>query len=438
MNMKQRIKNFLQKEYIRAVQCISFRRYDPRHHAVRKLHVAPSALRCFSLSANNIKYVCTENGVEYFREIICRSPLPEYLQALLDDYFFLLYNERELDNFAQALPIEIQFPVELKRAFEAYVRACRQQPGFYGKLGRLEEVVRRSGYSMWRPETRLTEEMLAACGFTACPEPLMRVFPDFFAFMKSGLEQYRRSALAGTGGMDSFNACRTVATKIVAEALGLGKLIPDTEVVQLCAGEKRMYGVLCSRCPGMRAKDALWAPSPTLQKDLADLQVLDAICYQKDHAPNNYNVYAVAGRAAGAMAFDNDNLWTFFPFLHISFTSAAGGSPLLGRSGLLQLPHLSAETARRVLECDAGALCRQLELYLNPLQRVALKCRIRAMQRALRRTMAARADFLLADDAWTEETLQHELSGACGHTYTYLYATRQPCACGSVSARAEE
>lgn len=424
--MRPILKTWAQRIFFSWVERLAFQPYDPRMHAVRELHVAPSALSVFSLSANNIKYVRTEKGVEYFREIICRIPLSDYLQALLDDYFFLFYNERELDNFSQAVPIEIQFPAEVKSAFEAYVRKCQQHPDFFAKLSKLEAVVRRTGYSMWRPKTRLTEEMLAECGFLDCPEPLLRVFPDFFSFMKSGIEQYRRSAPAGVGGMDSFNACRTISTKIVADALGLGYLIPDTEVVHLCAGEKRMYGVLCSRCPGMRAKDALWEAAPSLQKDLADLQVLDAICFQKDHGLNNYNVYAVEGRAAGVMAFDNDNLWTFFPFFHISFASA-GGAPLLGGDGLVRMPHLSAETARRIMECDTRNLCLCLAPYLNRLQRMALSFRIKALQRALRRTMAARPDFLLTDSDWSEQTLQQELSGAFGHTYTYRYATARDC-----------
>lgn len=413
--------------FIALAERVAFQPYDPRCHAVRELCVQPSALSCFSLSANNIKLVQTEEGLLYFREIICRAPLPEFLSYLLDDYLLLLNNERILDNFTQKVPIEIHFSAEVKVEFSAYVARCRQNPDFYRRLSRSREVLQRAGYSMWRSGTRLTPELLANCGFPNCPESLMHVFPDFFSFLTNGIEQYSRSAMAGPGGMDVFNACRTLATKEVADALGVGHLIPQTEVVLLRAGAALMYGVLCNRCPGMRAKDAPWEPSPSLQRDLADLQVLDALCCQPDHWVNNYNVEECSGRAVRAMAFDNDNMWAFFPTCRISFVSVCGGSPLLDKSGRIRLPHLSAETAQCVLACDVADLCSRLKPYLNALQRFALRIRLYRLQRALRRTIAARADFLLADDEWTEQTLQEELSGAYGCTYTCLYATTRDC-----------
>lgn len=425
--MKSRLKHALKKVYFRLVEGVSSCAYDPRKAVVREQCVPPTALSCFSLSANNIKLVRTGKEIAYFREMVCRLPLQEHLCYLIDDYFLLLHNEKIVDNFSQEIPIEIDFSTEVKAAFESYVRRCQQQPDFYRDFASLADVVRRAGYSMWREGSRLTAEMLAQCGFPDCPEAVRRVFPDFVSFMVSGIEQYARSSHVKPGGMDTFNACRTVATKIVADALGLGHLIPEAEVVLLRAGEARMFGVLCSRCPGMRAKDAPWEPSPALQRDLADLQVLDALCYQNDHWVNNYNVEECGGRAARAMAFDNDNMWAFFPTWRISFVSKCNGSPLLDKAGRIRLPHLSAETAQRVLSCDASALCGRVKPYLNALQRFALRIRLRALQRALRRTMTARADFLLADDEWTEQTLQKELSGAHGITYTYLYATTRDC-----------
>lgn len=425
--MKNRLKQALKKAYFRFVEWVSSCAYDPRKADVRELCVPPTALSCFSLSANNIKLVKTEKGIAYFREMVCRLPLQEHLRYLIDDYFLLLHNEKIVDNFSQEIPIEIDFPAEVKTAFEAYVRRCQQKPDFYRDFATLADVVRRAGYSMWREGSQLTTEMLAQCGFPDCPEEVRRVFPDFVSFMVSGIEQHARSSHVKPGGMDTFNACRTVATKIVAEALGLGHLIPDAEVVLLQAGKAHMYGVLCSRCPGMRAKDAPWEPSPALQRDLADLQVLDALCYQNDHWVNNYNVEECGGLAVHAMAFDNDNMWAFFPSRRISFGSTCGGAALLLKNGQLRLPHLSAETAQRVLSCDAAALCGRVKPYLNALQRIALRCRLRALQRALRRTLAARADFLLSDDEWTDRTLQEELSGSRGRTYTYLYATTRDC-----------
>lgn len=425
--MIQGVLNVLRNVYFRWVVRLSYKRYDPRQQSVRELVVPPASLCCFSLSANNVKYIRTEDGVDYFREMICRTPMAEYLSALIDDYFFLAQHERTPDNFTQDIPIEIHFPEEVRAEFEAYVQHCRRRPGFYREFAQLGEVMSRAGYSMWRPGTRITREMLEQCGFPDCPDAALRVFPDFVSFVRSGIDQYRRSSLAGEGGMDSFNACRTIATKIVAEALGMGRLIPSAEVVHLHAGESAMYGVLCGRCPGMRAQDAPWEPAPALQRDLADLQVLDALCHQNDHWLNNYNVYERAGRAVGAMAFDNDNIWTFFPSPSVSYPSGGGGAPLLGKDGLIRMPHLSVETAGRLQDCDIHRLSQALRPYLNRLQLWALRLRLRALIRAVRRTSASRPDFLLGEDGWTEQSLQQECSGAFGRTYTYLYATTRDC-----------
>lgn len=84
-------------------------------------------------------------------------------------------------------------------------------------------------------------------------------------------------------------------------------------------------------------------------------------------------------------------------------------------AGLL---HLLAETARRVAECDTCALCRQLEPYRNFMQRMALRFRIDVLRRALRRTIAARADFLTPDESRTE---QNPATGAQRGSRPHLY-----------------
>lgn len=421
------LKNWAQSKMYNAAKYVSSHPYDPRMIGVREVSVEPSSISCFSLSANNIKLIRTNHGIVYFREMTCRTPYRQYLSDLIDDYLFLLHNERIVDNFAQSLPIEIRFSAEVRLSFENYVNSCRRHGGFYQRFGRMKDKLNSVGYSVWNPQTTLTRELLAHFGFEDIPDETEQIFPDFVAFACSGIEQYERSAAVGLYGMDSYCACRTLATKVMAEALGLERLIAEAEVVQLCAGEKRMYGVLCRRCPGTRAKDALWAPSPSLQRDLADMQLLDALCYQKDHWINNYNVEELDGRAVAAKAFDNDNVWTFFPAFSVSFASGFGGAPLLRADGQIRLPHISAETAERIRRCDVEKLMDKMSLYLNWLQLVALRFRIWALRRAIERTAAVRADFLLDDSGWNEETLRKELSGECGNTYTFMYATTRDC-----------
>ena len=152
-----------------------------------------------------------------------------------------------------------------------------------------------------------------------------------------------------------------------------------------------------------------------LQRELLNLNLLDVICNQPDHGPNNYNVYRT-NDACTVCAFDNDNEQTFFPFFQINH-SLSGCSPFIDGNGILNRPGLDAETVNKLNGLNMKAFKRRLKPYLNRLQLLALCARIKKLRKAIGHTCAIDDGLLKDAEDWDERILKKELNGAYGKTY---------------------
>lgn len=204
--------------------------------------------------------------------------------------------------------------------------------------------------------------------------------------------------------------------QIVAEELGLSYIITPSEWCNLeVEGGKSFFGLLSNSAPGERMSDCSVPPSGALQRELINLNVLDAICFQNDHGPNNYNIYKENGEFK-VCAFDNDNPSTFFPIFSVS-ASLAGCSPLINKKGIVNRPFFDKDLAERIRTLDIGALQKRLKPYLNQIQIISLKARIKKLQKAVKKTSEVNQSFLIEHSKWNERTVSLELKGKYGETY---------------------
>lgn len=108
-----------------------------------------------------------------------------------------------------------------------------------------------------------------------------------------------------------------MATKRIADLLGIGYLIPEIELVKLVFPDgNEKIGTLMSAVNGIAPKKMLYAEkqkiTPKFQRDCNSLNVLDAICHERDHRPGNYFVRLNSnGEVDSLEAFDNDAPMTF-------------------------------------------------------------------------------------------------------------------------------
>lgn len=129
---------------------------------------------------------------------------------------------------------------------------------------------------------------------------------------------YRLNSGVMQGNFQSFNSSKSIATKSIANLIGLDYLIPDIKMVKLVfPNGMTKVGTLMEKVDGKIPKEMTYKEkmniSSNFQRDCNSLNILDAICHEKDHRPGNYFVKLNKdGKVATLQAFDNDAPMTFF------------------------------------------------------------------------------------------------------------------------------
>ena len=145
------------------------------------------------------------------------------------------------------------------------------------------------------------------------------------------------------------------------------------------------------------------------------MYLLDKICFQTDHGPDNYNVYC-DDKNCLVSAFDNDNPYAFSPLPYIK-KNVGGCSPQTDGKGGISCPIISNDIFERIKNVSCEGLKKRLTPYLNRAQVYSLIYRIRSIRKELMKAQVEGNLTVLNNNDWNEEILQKELNGEFGETY---------------------
>lgn len=233
------------------------------------------------------------------------------------------------------------------------------------------------------------------------------------------------------GEYQTYNSSRAISFYLIAKLLGADDLVPNTRYIVLKGlGETERIGILMDEAEGVSFNSIAYSLcrkkfSPLLQKNLLNLHLLDTICFEKDHRPDNYNVLLdIYERPVSICVFDNDSPMSFFPTKSISFFSYEGCSPLIDRKGYINRPYMDGNLCKRVLELSEDEIQRNLEKHLSHAQIIFLNKRIKKIQDALMKSITSKKCVLLNEEIlWNKKTVEEEISGQYGQTYLSLFAS---------------
>lgn len=402
--------------------CIRQLIYRLMHKRIDETAIASCEIRLkrkdvsfFNLSTNPILSFWYEGELWYFRECPQILKKDAYWSKAISDFFDSLdrLNIRK-EHFLQDIPICIDFDEAQISQFQRYVYRKQQEKSFKRMLENVD-CISHNYFSIWEKQT-YNVIFFEHFAMGDLPASCRDLAVYFLWNMRAVADNYRTQKIIRGKKYSFFAASKSMATQIVAEELGLTDLITPSKWCRVVTDDSTVrFGVLSASAPGHRMIDVSMEPSPSLQKALLNLNLLDVICYQPDHGPNNYNVYTDVQGNCQINAFDNDNAKTFFPCPNAT-QSFSGCSPfVVGR--LINRPHLSESTAEQLQCADISRLKQRLRPYLNFLQITAVISRIHALQKAICNTKKENISFLLEDNQWNEETVKEELSGKYGQTY---------------------
>lgn len=398
MNIKQNLLYFLCKTIYRPLPI--------EENNVK--HIISVEYKDLLIEKNTTFNVCKlniQNKEYYFRECKKHVKFEEYLRNLINEY---------VDSLEDNNPLKLEF---LK------VRNTLMKPDVMRKLFRMGIVNDRSSKISYF----FKSNDISIWGIQELENIELNELKDLFQYLWGEIYSYRLNAGLKKGLYQSFNASKSLATKKIADLLGIGYLIPEIELVKLVFPDgNEKIGTLMSAVNGIAPKKMLYAEkqkiTPKFQRDCNSLNVLDAICHERDHRPGNYFVRLNSnGEVDSLEAFDNDAPMTFSLTGNINLVTYWGSSPLLLSDGALNLVHVDKKLAQKILKLKDEEIVNSLKLILSKIQVWFVCKRIHKMQKAIKHTMQKSADFFISDTEWNEKTIKEELSSDTINSYLKIF-----------------
>lgn len=386
---------------------------------IQKISLPKEELSYFNLSSNEIISFDYEGNHYYFRECqkIERSSL--YFQNSVEHFFDTIANFGiNSEHFEQEIPICMEFPDEIVEKFREYITYKLSRISAKRWLSKTDIRSQKIGFSIWKKQN-YDHKFFESFKMEDIPEKLYDIAICFLWYMRSKAAQYRTLRISHGKAFSFFSAAKSMASYIVAEELGVQSLITEGKWCEIDIGAgKKMVGILSPSARGKRMKDWGGEVDGSLQRELTNLNLLDAICYQPDHGPNNYNVYVHDDGICSVCAFDNDNPYTFFPIPLIS-KELSGCSSLIRPNGGVARPYLDGGFVQKLNKLDIKRLKKRLKPYLNILQIQALIHRIKLLKKAISQSCEGQNSIKLLNTwfQWNNDTLAEERSGKYGVTY---------------------
>lgn len=348
-------------------------------------------------TTNNIFKIETETGRYYFRECRVHDFADRYVLQTVENFFCD-------SKKAEAVLDVLNDPERFNSFFYMGAKYDKGSPaGQFFENGDLS-LVGLDGFGPF-----VTDDELHAL--------VQYSWGEFYAYHLNGH--------CSIGELQTFNLCRSKAYEIVANALGLSRLVPPSRPVILEYQGRYLKGSLMDEAPGLRADcidkiTRLNNLSGSIQRELISLNILDVICHERDHRPDNYNVLMSDGEVA-VCAFDNDSPMSFFPSSSINFLTYKGCSSLVDSNGVYNRPGFPRRVWEHMVRLDRKSLKTSLTPFLSMVQIRALFKRVDNLISAVERALEVDRALLLDDSDWDCSIVDRELSGAYGCTYLELY-----------------
>ncbi len=228
-----------------------------------------------------------------------------------------------------------------------------------------------------------------------------RWFQDFAYFLRGELLTYNLNKKLNTGNLQTMNANLQIATEIMADILGCKRLIPHVELYRIVLYDKEYYCTIMDEAEGYLPVGAKGTDRKKITRkfirDMLDLEILDAICYQTDHKMGNYFVTDGSdGYIDGLRAFDNDSAFTFFPFMGLPHSNVKNPDyEAIVKHGRYNRKLFDPEIMKRIRRVKYVELKDRLKAYLTIPQIISIYRRICVIRNAFGRSWRGdRADLI--------------------------------------------
>ena len=226
-----------------------------------------------------------------------------------------------------------------------------------------------------------------------------------------------------------YNSARAISYYRMSKLLGLEHLIPNTKFIRFSIDKGVKFGLYMDSASGIpfldiMNKDRSSLFTSILQRDLVDLNLLDVICFEKDHRPDNYNVLLNDdAKVYSVSVFDNDSPMSFYVSDNICFETYDGCSEFVKKDGILNRPFINRVTYENMLRLNEKTIRDTFSDLLTKPQVKSLIARFFKLRDAITKGVQKKECVLLNANEWNETTVNEEITGRFGITYLGIFAS---------------
>lgn len=340
----------------------------------------------------NLYRLNISNQIYYFREIRKHSNFKSYLKELLNDYFYFCNPTSSLKSQQDKIYSKLCSKRVIKKIYN---------------MGIVNDISSKIYIYLQNKDRNIFS-------LNDLKDVNDNDLKDLFQFLWGEIYSYRLNNGVKKNFYQTFNSSKILATKRLADLIGLNELIPDVKMVKLIIDNKIIkYGTMMNSAKGISpcCIDSIEVKNitPELQRQCISLHLLDCLSYEKDHRPGNYNVLIKNNKLTSINAFDNDAPLTFFISSNINMVSYLNSCPFVDNNNLINLEHIDYNLANRIIKIDKNEIYLCFENILSKIQIEFLIKRIYKMKKAIIYTVKEKKDFLLKKNEWTNCILEQEI-----------------------------
>lgn len=329
-------------------------------------------------------------------------PLKKYVFSVLDDYC-LIYNNIDKKLFEDIFG--------KKQYFQTFINIVKQGPytnSIYAKYIKTGDA-----------------KLLGICinEDDIVQKRKIKHFVERFVWPE--LTAYYTNKYLRNNEYQTRTTSKVLATRAIACLLGIEDMIPYCEYITikiLGKKNKMLFGNFMEEAKGIcgmdiSIEDRKKMLTPEFQRRMMYMNILDVICHEQDHSPNNYNVIIEEGKLVSLSIFDNNGVGTFSLNGNIDYETYKKCSSYLKEDGTINRPYIDKYIMERIERITK----KDIKIALKPhLGMVAINCtwkRIVKLKKAIKATSQKRPGFIIDSQDFSNETLNEELSGKYGKTY---------------------